>query len=400
MRHVLPKRTTECPNCKALMWIDVRINGSSKINPQFSLCCKLGQVNLPKETPLPEEYQKLLTDNTEKGNQFRDCLRMYNSALAFTSTWCQLDEKIMNNNKGSYTFRMCGGMYHYVGDYECQPNSKPKFAQIYIYDQAMQVRFRENIFTGSKRQLKKEVIEYIQNLLHDKNPYVHIFEQAGKLKASEIDYSIVLKNKKVGSKIDKRYNLPVSDEIAVLMPSSNLEIAKNRDVLIIPKHGDREKMRISELKSSYDPLSYPIMFVYGEQGWSPYTYPLSKKTVTNCKSNQVPIDQANSNTQELSDLMNSFHLSCGSATSEGANSLETTRDIHLGESLSNSNSNENESLGHSQTNDVSETNVGIDKHIVSNDENNHNEQNHKKQKFVTALQFYSYKLQDRKGILF
>jgi hypothetical protein len=75
---------------------------------------------------------------------------------------------------------------------------------------------------------------------------VNVFQQAGAAyrKDETADLSIVLKSKP--RKIDKRYNLPVADEIAVLIPTINTEIAKTRDVIVIAKNGSEKLQRISD----------------------------------------------------------------------------------------------------------------------------------------------------------
>ena len=54
----------------------------------------------------------------------------------------------------------------------------------------------------------------------------------------------------------------MSDEIAVLMPNGN---ASNRDVVLHYK--DSGLWHISEIHRSYDPLQYPLLFPYGNDGW-------------------------------------------------------------------------------------------------------------------------------------
>lgn len=119
------------------------------------------------------------------------------------------------------------------------------------------------------------------------------------------------------------------------MPSSNIEVAKNRDVLIIPKNNQNgtEKIRLSELKSCYNPLSYVTMFIYGQQGWSPYTYPLNKKAKIKRKKhkNKNGINHSiadlkkHKEQSQVNNIYNASELSVQSANSSDS----AANDLHL-----------------------------------------------------------------------
>ena len=66
-------------------------------------------------------------------------------------------------------------------------------------------------------------------------------------------------------KHSRRYNSPVSDEIAVLMPNDNVN---NRDIVL--HYRDGGLWHISELHRGYDPLQYPLLFPHGTDGWHVY----------------------------------------------------------------------------------------------------------------------------------
>ncbi|POS83856.1 hypothetical protein EPUL_003495, partial [Erysiphe pulchra] len=44
--HNLGNRTSICPSCKAIHWVQERVHSSSIVNPRFQTCCKEGQVVL------------------------------------------------------------------------------------------------------------------------------------------------------------------------------------------------------------------------------------------------------------------------------------------------------------------------------------------------------------------
>ncbi|GFS38131.1 hypothetical protein Acr_00g0055910 [Actinidia rufa] len=64
------------------------------------------------------------------------------------------------------------------------------------------------------------------------------------------------------------YNLPTSDEIAVILPGDGTKVNGMRDI-ILHLRGNNELMRISECHPAYLPLHYVLLFPHGELGWEP-----------------------------------------------------------------------------------------------------------------------------------
>jgi hypothetical protein len=63
----------------------------------------------------------------------------------------------------------------------------------------------------------------------------------------------------------RRYNLPTASEVALILPGSGDEVFDRCDIVIHERGGHLKS--ISELRSDYLPLRYPLLFPYGEQGW-------------------------------------------------------------------------------------------------------------------------------------
>ena len=139
----------------------------------------------------------------------------------------------------------------------------PKFAQIYFIDnRESQVAARCAIVDG----LRLDIVTSINELLINENSYVEVFKLAKEIfehQESPTNVKIVInENKRPSGEHSRRYNSPVSDEIAVLMPNDNIS---NRDVVLHYRDGGLR--RISELHRSYDPLQYPLLFPHGTDGW-------------------------------------------------------------------------------------------------------------------------------------
>src|SRR3954454_2296940 len=101
-RHTLGNMTYRCNKCGAMMWLDERINQSKRL-PVFSTCCAKGKVILPSLQELPSPLNILLTGTDPRSYTFRQNIRMYNSALSFTSIGANIDQTVAGTS-GIYTF--------------------------------------------------------------------------------------------------------------------------------------------------------------------------------------------------------------------------------------------------------------------------------------------------------
>ena len=114
--------------------------------------------------------------------------------------------------------------------------------------------------------LKPDIIRSINELLHDSNHYVEVFKVAKEIfeqESTPTNVKIVInETKRPSGEHSRRYNRPLSDEIAVLMPN---DATNNRDIVLHYRDGGLKC--ISELHRSYDPLQYPLLFPHGTDGW-------------------------------------------------------------------------------------------------------------------------------------
>jgi hypothetical protein len=261
-RHTLGNMTHKCSECEAMMWLDERANKSVRL-PVFSTCCAKGKVILPPLQELPPPLNILLTGTDLCSRTFRQNIRMYNSALSFTSIGAKIDQQITGTS-GIYTFRIHGEMYHRIGSLLPNPETQPQFAQIYIYDTDHEIQNRLSIIPD----LDFNILAELQQMLHDINPYVNNFRQVGNLLKDNplLDLKLVITNNR--TKDPRRYNTPNASEVAAIMIGTGQETEyQNRDIVLQPYEGGLQ--RISEIHPSYIPLHYVLMFPRGEDGWHP-----------------------------------------------------------------------------------------------------------------------------------
>jgi len=112
-RHTLGEMTTMCGKCGALHFLEERVASSLCANPQFTPCCAQGKMTLPPLAPPPKPPRWLLTSNEADAKDFRQHIRFYNNALAFTSVGANLDTSVAQ--PGNYIYRLHGELYHRMG---------------------------------------------------------------------------------------------------------------------------------------------------------------------------------------------------------------------------------------------------------------------------------------------
>lgn len=127
----LGRMIIQCESCSALHWLLERVKTSSKIHPQFESCCKQGSTILDPPKELLELLCHLFESDDIQARHFRENIRQYNSALAFTSLKCQPDTRL---GPSAYKcFSIYGQLYH-MSKSLSSLDENPENAQLYLYD--------------------------------------------------------------------------------------------------------------------------------------------------------------------------------------------------------------------------------------------------------------------------
>lgn len=114
---------------------------------------------------------------------------------------------------GNYCYRIQGALHHNIGSLLPNPGEQPKFAQLYIHDTANELDNRLASLPG----LNSEILLELQNMLHDNNPYVQLFENASARVTAENIVDISIKIVAARNTDPRRYNRPTSDEVGAIM---------------------------------------------------------------------------------------------------------------------------------------------------------------------------------------
>jgi len=154
-------------------------------------------------------------------------------------------------------------MYHRISLLLPQHDAQPRFCQLYIYDTANQLQHRQNIMPT----LDPDILHELQTMFSEVNPYAQMFRSIRDLVSNNPTQTLHLQILAKRSKDARTYNIPTGNEVAAIMVGDGSEDVDHRDVIVQDRQGGLQ--RISELHPAYMPMSYALMFPYGEDGWHP-----------------------------------------------------------------------------------------------------------------------------------
>ncbi|XP_076913950.1 uncharacterized protein LOC143572776 [Bidens hawaiensis] len=204
-----------CTSCSALFWYDERlVSRSSRQNVKYNQCCKGGNV-VP---PLPRTPYITIVHLFQQ-SEFMTNIMAYNSAFSMTSFGAKVDNSI-NQGYGPYVFKISGQIHHWL--------------------------------------------VALSNVLGHCNELVKLFRAARGV-ISSVDtpsFSVCL----YGSDRNRSYDRPSIGTLGAII-SDDDATCHQYDIVVC--HKDDKVQRISKLHRLYMPLQYPLLFPYGDSGWSP-----------------------------------------------------------------------------------------------------------------------------------
>ena len=269
----------ECKHCKALHWLDERLSAhpSTIRNPIFGTCCSTGDVALPLMQALPPLLQSLYNDDTGIARHFRTHIRKYNSALAFASLKYTPDQRVRG---GLQCFQIHGALYHLAGPLQHAANTRPQFAQIFLYDPedvVEQLRIRPGGPVLSEA-IEVVLLQQLLHMLHSCNPFIAIYRTAHERMQDAVanvpqEHLQLILNPRMelicATGADRRrHNVPVANEVAMIIPDE-YGLASVRDIVLAHRNNanESEYHAICSNHAAYTPLHYTLLFPYGEHGW-------------------------------------------------------------------------------------------------------------------------------------
>nr|KAJ0226041.1 hypothetical protein LSAT_V11C100012190 [Lactuca sativa] len=124
-------------------------------------------------------------------------------------------------------------------------------------------------FSGEKDQsttIDSDIIQDIKVMLDSNNVLVRSYRMVRDTfqKNPQVDMKLRLIGRR--ERDGRTYNLPTTSEVAALIVGDICDSIEKRDIVVETKTGFLQ--RISELHPSYLPLQYPLLFPYGDDGYS------------------------------------------------------------------------------------------------------------------------------------
>lgn len=251
--------------------------------PLFSICCKKGEVKLPKPPPTPDYLLQIYNDS-EKGAAFQRSIRLYNAMFAFTSSGGNVDHTI-NSGRGPYIYSLNGQNHHIFGSFIPDDGGTPKFCQLYIYDTANEVNNRMRWVNISDNQpVDAQVVEELIHMLDQHNELCQKFRMARDRWENDDIVDLKVELKVCRSESGRETHISASNEVAGVMVGSSSSTTADRDIIIHPK---MEKMqRVSYIHPKFMALQYPLLFPNGEDGYN-NKIPFQSADVNNLKDRDM-----------------------------------------------------------------------------------------------------------------
>jgi len=120
--------------------------------------------------------------------------------------------------------------------------------------------------TSKSQSLDVEIIKQLKAMLDSDNElvksYRRVRDEFQKNPAVDLKLRLIANRQKDG----RTYNLPTASEVAALIIGDIGDCIEPRDIVVKTKTGKLE--RINELHTSYLALQYPLLFPYGDDGYT------------------------------------------------------------------------------------------------------------------------------------
>ncbi|XP_058783209.1 uncharacterized protein LOC131657875 [Vicia villosa] len=257
-------RVWECQFCHASMWYQERKEKSRHTTvPKFPKCCRSGKVVLPLLTNPPPLLQHLLHSGTSsESKNYQSNLRIYNAMFSFTSPEMKFD-KTVADGRGPPTLRLHGQTCHRIGTLIPANGQTPQYAQLYIFDTDNEIDNRIKCFSDSD-VVNRDVVGKLKDMLDDCNPHAKVFRMARDLLRGNPYLDLKIRLISDRPQDGRVYNTPTTSEVAALIVG-DIDPDTTRDIIIHARNGHLQQ--ITEFHPAYLAYQYPLIFVYGEDGY-------------------------------------------------------------------------------------------------------------------------------------
>ena len=234
------------------------------------LCCHNGKVVLLPPSSFPQDLEDLFRGNYADRNanlNFLKYIRNYNACLSFASFEANVVQPM---NHGLPCFRICGQVFHCIGNLRPNQDVPPTYCQLYIYDPLVAVNFRMQ--QRGYDPCINDLMFRLQTIISEENPFALAFKNMAEVEDEEICRAAlegcsvsVVKMSLLEGQDRRRYNLPLHNEVAVVFVGEDGAPPASREVVIYPR--GHPLKTISSMSANLDPMVYPLFFQKGDAGW-------------------------------------------------------------------------------------------------------------------------------------
>lgn len=301
--HDLGSLTFSCSHCGALFFIRERRNRNNKI----LLCCNDGKVKIPTVSTPPDDLRALFIEDNHLAVEFRNNIRVINSLFAM-ATFKTSGETFIppTGRSGLWFFSISGQIYHH---YNGIPNDRdldtPNINHYYFLDANDAIQKRSSFLDNRVSEI---LVSKIEQILRRDNVFIRSYSTVSEqlnylIREHDIQKQdlVIAFADNMSEFLDKSiqtvHTIPQGrDEIAAIFLGEppvevNLKLYPRSDIdplanssndpdLNIPNNDNnpdnddnrdipRRMHEIKNLNSYADPMVYPILFPFGDRGYSP-----------------------------------------------------------------------------------------------------------------------------------
>ena len=235
-------------------------------------CCSSGKISLPINREPPELINALFTNMHPSSQEFLKNIRQYNSSLALASATANVQ---MTATPGVYCYRIHGQIYH-ATSFLYPENEAPRFSQVYILDTEQALSERNG--QALQYQMDSGVLWALHQVLLQTNPYVRSYRMMKELEVTD-GQNVKMYFKADPSADMRRYNPARVSEVAAIFSGVDGQApsVERSDIVIYPRSvntilSSRSRnnglITIPKISPHCDPMVYPLLFPFGEQGWN------------------------------------------------------------------------------------------------------------------------------------
>ena len=222
------------------------------------LCCSNGKIVLSLPLSFPQDLEDLFKGIYAGRNanlNFFKYIRNYNACLSFASFEANVVQPM---NHGPPCFRICGQVFHRIGNLRPNQDVSPTSCQLYTYDPLAAINFRM-LQRGNDLYLN-DLIFRLQTIISEENPFGLAFKNIADVEDEDICRAALelVKMSLLEGQDRRRYNLPSHNEVAVVFIGEDGAPPASREILVYPR--GHPLKTISSMSANLDPMVYPLLF--------------------------------------------------------------------------------------------------------------------------------------------